>query len=275
MSQAAAITRRAKSNLALALRLLPAAHRTDAVVFYAFCRTLDDLADAPGMTVDQRSTALEAWKHGLTRGFPHPDGFQRQVLDMRDRRRIPTELLCSIIEGCEMDLQPRRYRTWDEVAGYIWNVACVVGLVSIRLFGCRDLAAAEPYAIALGRALQLVNILRDIREDYENGRRIYLPIEDLGRHGYSDADLAAGIRDDRFLALMNQQADRAEGFFREAAASLPASDRRALAPARAMADIYHILLAKMRRDGFNVFEKRYRLGRLHKLAILAKHLIAG
>ena len=274
VSQAAQITRRAKSNLALALRLLPAGRRADAVVFYAFCRTLDDLADAPGIPPAERAAALHAWRHGLCHGFARPDELQRQMLDVRDRHQLPNELLCAIIDGCLMDLEPRRYQTWDELADYIWKVACAVGLVSIRLFGCRDLPAAEQYATALGRALQLVNILRDIREDHDNGGRIYLPLEDLARHGYREADLAAGVHDRRFLALMDQQAARAEAFFREAAACLPASDRRALAPARAMAAIYQKLLENMRRDGFRVFEKRYQLGRLHKLAILARQLLA-
>ena len=274
MPDAAEITRRAKSNLALALRLLPAERRADAVVFYAFCRTLDDLADAPGIPLEQRAAMLETWKQGLIHGFAQPDELQRQLLGVRDHHHIPTELLIAIIEGCQMDLQIRRYQTWDELADYIWKVACAVGLVSIRLFGCRELTAAERYAVALGHALQLVNILRDIGEDFANGGRIYLPLEDLARHGYGEADIAAGVRDERFLALMHQQAERAEDFFREADRCLPAGDRRALAPALAMAGIYRCLLGKMRRDGFRVFEKRYRLGRLQKLAILAKHMIA-
>jgi len=274
VSEATQITRRAQSNLAFALRILPRERRADAVVFYAFCRTLDDLADAPGIPADQRAASLEAWKRGLEQGFENPAPLESELVELRDRREIPNHLLTAIVEGCMMDLEPQRFQAWEDLDAYIWKVACAVGLVSIRIFGCTD-PAAEPYAIALGRALQLTNILRDVGEDFANGGRIYLPLDDMARFGYSADDLAAGRRDRGFPALMAHQADRAEGFFREAAGLLPAADRRALAPARVMAGIYRHLLDTMRRDGFRVFGNRYRVSRPRKASILLKHLIAG
>ena len=274
MSAASDITRRSKSNLAFALRILPPDRREDMVVFYAFCRTMDDLADDPGSPAQRKTEALEAWKHGLVSGFGNPDDLQRQIVETRDRRGIPNELLLAIIDGCMMDIEPRRFQTWDDLSGYIWKVACAVGLVSVRLFGCTD-PAADRYAEALGRALQLTNILRDIHEDLGNGGRIYLPMEDLARFGLQEADFLERKRDGRFLKLMAFEADRADSYFREAASVLPDSDRRALAPARIMAEIYHLLLRRMRHDGFRVFDKRYRVSKLRKLAILSKHLIAG
>lgn len=274
MSEATQITRRARSNLAFALRVLPRDRHDDAVVFYAFCRTLDDLADEPGIPAADRRRMLEAWKQGLERGFEAPDSLHREVLALRERRRIPTELLTAIVDGCLMDLEPCRFATWDDLDAYIWKVACAVGLVSIRIFGCID-PASERYAIALGRALQLTNILRDVGEDFANGGRIYLPLDELARHGFGEETLAMGNRDAAFLSLMNSVADRADAHFREAAGLLPVADRRALAPARIMAEIYQTLLGTMRRDGFRVFETRYRVPRPRKLWILAKHLIAG
>ena len=274
MPDASEITRRAKSNLAFALRILPKDRRDDMVVFYAFCRTMDDLADDPGLPTERRRDALDAWETGLSHGFPEPDTLQKQVTELRDRRQIPNHLLAAIIDGCRMDLHPRRFASWDDLADYVWKVACAVGLVSIRLFGCTD-PGAERYAVALGRALQLTNILRDVAEDFENGGRIYLPLEDLARFGYTESDLAGCVRDERFLALMTFEAGRAEGFFREAALALPAADRRALMPARIMGEIYHLLLVRMRSDGFRVFENRYRISKPRKFVILAKHLIAG
>ena len=274
MPDASHITRRANSNLAFALHILPRQRRKDMVVFYAFCRTLDDLADAPRLPPDHRRAVLEAWRHGLVAGFDYPDTLQRQVLDLRERHGISTALLTAIIDGCLSDLQPQRFQTWDDLSEYVWQVACAVGLVSIRLFGCED-PGAERYAIALGRALQLTNILRDIREDHDNGGRIYRPLEDLSRCHYTENDLADHVHDERFLRLMAFEADRADGFFREAADTLPAADRRALAPARIMGEIYQQLLARMQRDGFRVFEKRYRIPQGRKLAILTKHLIFG
>lgn len=274
MSDATQITRLAKSNLAFALRILPRERRGDAVVFYAFCRTLDDLADAPGIPADERAASLREWKEGLANGFENPTELQRGVITLRERHSIPNDLLTAIIEGCQMDLEPRRFHTWEDLSGYIWKVACAVGLVSIRIFGCTD-PDAEGYAEALGRALQLTNILRDIREDHENGGRIYLPLEDLARFGCTEADLAGSVRNERFLSLMNFEAERADAYFHQAEALLPAADRRALAPARIMAGIYQQLLARMRHDGFRVFEKRYHVSAPRKLWILAKHGIAG
>lgn len=274
MPNASEITRRANSNLAFALRILPKERREDMVVFYAFCRTMDDLADDPSLPSAERSAFLNAWEHGLASGFENPTTLQKQVLGMRDRRGIPNDLLTAIIDGCRMDLHPQRFQTWDDLNGYVWKVACAVGLVSIRLFGCED-SGSERYAVALGRALQLTNILRDVGEDLGNGGRVYLPLEDLARFGYSERDLMERVHDDRFLQLMSFEADRAEGFFREAAETLPPSDRRALAPARIMGEVYHRLLVVMRRDGFRVFDRRYRVSRPRKFAILAKHLVAG
>jgi phytoene synthase len=274
VSEASEITRRAQSNLAFALRILPRERREDMEIFYAFCRTMDDYADDPAVPTGQRQERLETWKNGLMHGFETPSHLQQQVSEMRTRCGIPTELLTAVIDGCLMDLQPQRFTTWEDLSGYVWRVACAVGLVSIRLFGCKD-PASEIYAVALGRALQLTNILRDIREDLDNGGRIYLPLEDLARFGYSEKDLADRVCDERFLALMAYEADRAEGFFQEAAQHLPLADHRALTPARIMGGIYHHLLDQMRQDGFRVFQKRYSVSKARKLAILSKHLIAG
>ena len=274
MSDASEITRRAQSNLAFALHILSRDRREDMVVFYAFCRTLDDLADDPGVPPARRMEQLDAWHDGLVCGFAKPDTLQQQVIALRDRRGLSNDLLTAILDGCRMDLQPQRFATWEDLSGYVWKVACAVGLVSIRIFGCRH-PDSERYAVALGRALQLTNILRDIREDHDNGGRIYLPLADLARFHYTEQDLAERVRDDRFLALMAFEADRAEGFFREAAAALPMADRHALAPARIMQEIYQLLLTRMRRDGFRVFDRRYRISRVRKLAIFAKHLAAN
>ena len=273
MSAASEITRRARSNLAFALNILPKERRDDAVTFYAFCRTVDDLADDPELTLTQRRTALETWKSGLFHGFASPSGLQQEILALRDRHDLPTDLLTAIIDGCLMDLEPQRFPTWDDLCQYIWQVAGAVGLVSIRLFGCTDPASAH-YAVVLGQALQLTNILRDINEDLGNGARIYLPLADLARFDYAERDLLARTHDARFTALMTHLADRAEGLFHEAAAGLPAADRTALLPARIMATVYEAILRKMRSDGFRVFEKRYRISTARKLAILSKHLIA-
>jgi phytoene synthase len=269
VSDAAEITRRAKSNLAFALRILPRDRRDDMVVFYAFCRTMDDLADDPSAPLAQREQALLSWRDGLLNGFSNPTELQKQVIDLRERRAIPNELLTAIIDGCRMDLEPRRFATWADLDAYIWKVAGAVGLVSIRIFGCVD-ANSEKYAIALGRALQLTNILRDVGEDLANGGRIYLPLEDLARFGCTENDLAKKSTSAAFLALMDFEARRAEDFFAEAEALLPPRDRKALLPARIMGAIYHEVLLRMRRGGFDVFRVRYSLSHFRKFSILLR-----
>ena len=268
------ITRRAKSNLAFALRILPQPNRDDMVVFYAFCRLIDDLADDPGLPAETRRAALDAWARGLEHGFENPDEMQAAITGIRGRYRIPNELLLAIIDGCRADIDPRRFATWDDLDAYIWKVSCAVGLVSVRIFGCRS-DGAGPYAEALGRALQLTNIARDVGEDWKNGRRLYLPLELLEKHGISEGEFPVASSDPRFQRVMGALADRAEAAFHEADRLFPCSDRRPLAPARIMGAIYHSLLRRMRSDRFRVFEKRYRVPTPAKALILIRHSLAA
>lgn len=243
------------------------------VVFYAFCRTMDDIADDAGPSIEERRASLDFWEQGILTGFESPTVLQQQVLSLRDRLSIPNDLLVAIIDGCRMDLIPRRFETWEDLSAYTWKVASAVGLVSIRIFGCSD-SRSENYAVALGHALQLTNIIRDVDEDRRNERRIYLPLEDLRKFGVTEDEILAGKHSDRFIALMRHQAERAERFYQEASAALPPPDRRALVPALIMADTYHLLLEKMRADCFDVFSTRYTVPTFRKVLILVKHLIA-
>jgi phytoene synthase len=274
VSEAAEITRRAKSNLAFALSVLPKERRADAVTYYAFCRTLDDLADTPGVAVEERGKALAGWRDGLLHGFSKPDSLQREVVALREKHQIPTGWLAALADGCIDDLEPQRYRTWEELDGYIWKVAGSVGLVSSRLFGCLDPAVAV-YAETLGRALQLTNILRDVAEDWANGRRMYLPMEELARSGITEQHFDMKPDGGGFSDMMGRIADRAEECYREAERCMPQGDRKALLPARIMAEIYQDLLGRMRADGFRVFHCRYRVPALRKLWILTKNRISG
>ena len=273
MATASEITRKAKSNLAFALGILPKERRDDMVVFYAFCRVIDDIADDAEIPLAERRAALAEWQQGLEQGFERPNEFQQEVVELRDRRQLPTDLLVAIIDGCRMDLTPQRFGTWEDLSQYTWRVACAVGLISIRIFGCKD-PLSEKYAVALGHALQLTNILRDVGEDLANGERIYLPLADLARFQYSERDLIGRVYDGRFLALMQFEAERAEAYYREAAEALTDLDRSALVPAQIMGEIYHAVLAKMRADGYKVFHKRYRISGARKLAILSKRLLS-
>lgn len=274
MSAASEITRKAESNLAFALKILPKDRRDDMVVFYAFCRTVDDIADEPEVPVSRRAEGLKSWEDGIRHGFPVENELGYELLKMTERRGIPHQWLLEIIDGCRMDLEPQKFGSWEALSKYNWKVAGLVGLVSTRIFGCVH-ESSDRYAEMLGNALQLTNILRDIGEDLTNGGRIYLPENDMIRFQYSKRDLIGRVYDGRFIAMMRYHAERAEYLFREAEALVHPLDRKALLPARAMAEIYQCLLKKMKQDGFRVFEKRYALSKPRKLLILVKFLIAG
>jgi phytoene synthase len=266
---AQAITRASKSNLALAFAALPRDRRDDITVFYAWCRLIDDIADDPGPTVEQRLAALEVWKRALAGPVEGESSLAGPVRALMLKYRLGPEHFLEIIAGVEMDLAAVRYATWDDLRLYCYRVASAVGLVSIEIFGYRD-AGCKTYAVELGLALQVTNILRDVGEDFANGGRIYLPQEDLARFGYTVDDLAAARHDDRFLALMRFEAERARGFYRAAEAALPAGDRRNMVAAEIMRAVYGRLLVRMETDGFHVFGQRYSLSRWHKLFLILK-----
>ncbi len=271
--QAAETTREvasgAKSNLAFALACLPKERRRDMVSFYAFCRTVDDIADDLGVPDERRRAQLTAWREGLEAGFENPGPIESETERLREKYAIPTELFVEVVRGMEMDIGGAvRYQSFADLQRYCYRVACAVGLVSLKIFGATH-PDSERYGVALGYALQLTNILRDVGEDAGEGR-VYLPLEELQRFGISERDLLEGRGGDReaFVRLMEFQAQRGERFFAEAEAAMPASDRKALRAARKMGKIYRAILAKMRADGFRVYDKRYRIGKLRMLGIL-------
>ncbi len=266
------ITRASKSNLAMALIALPRDRRRDMNIFYAFCRVIDDIADDPGRSTDERRTALDQWKESLTGEIPAEPALAPVIRALIAKYRLEPTLLREIIDGCEMDLAGARYATWEDLRVYCYRVASCVGLVSIEIFGCKN-PECRNYAIDLGLALQITNILRDVGEDFRNDGRVYLPQEDLARFGYTMEDLAAGRRNEAFLSLMRFEADRARAYYASAVKSLPPGEHRALVAAELMRAIYGRILTRMEGDGFRVFEKRYRVSTPGKLALIAGVLL--
>ena len=258
------ITRASKSNLALTFVALPRARRADIAVFYGFCRFVDDLADEPGLATDERLAGLERWRASLRTEQPGEPVLAGQVRALIAKYALPIEHFLEIIAGCEMDVRGTFYETWEELRLYCHRVASVVGLVSIEIFGYTD-PGCKTYATELGLALQLTNIIRDVREDYANGGRIYLPRAEMDEFGYDVGELALATRNDAFLSLMEFQAARAHVFYNAARAALPPADRRAMVAAEMMRAIYETLLRKMERDGFRIFTRRYRLSRWEKV----------
>jgi phytoene synthase len=268
---AANITRQSKSNLALAFISLGRERRRDMMVFYAFCRVIDDIADETEASAEEKRRRLEQWRGWLRRARPDEPSFAADVRALLAKYSIPAERLEEIIAGVEMDLEQARYATFEELRVYCYRVASVVGLVSIEIFGYRNPACKE-YAVQLGLALQTTNIIRDVNKDLQTGR-IYLPQEDLAAFGYSEADLQDRKYDERFIRLMQFEAARARQFFTQAAAALPREDRRSMIAAEIMGSVYGALLRAMELDNFNVFAKDYRLNKLQKAGRIMAQLL--
>jgi len=269
--KAANITRQSKSNLALAFISLGRERKRDINIFYAFCRVVDDIADSSKLNVAEKRQRLAAWREMLRSAIPGEPALAHEVRCLIDKYSLSIEMLEEIISGVEMDLSISRYATFEELRVYCYRVASVVGLVSIEIFGYRNPACKE-YALQLGLALQMTNIIRDVGKDLRNGR-IYLPQEDLARYEYSEAELRDRQYNEHFVRLMKFEAQRARQFFSSAAASLPPEDRRSMVAARIMGSVYRGLLRRMELDKFHVFEKEYRLSKLEKASRIAAQLL--
>jgi len=263
------ITKASKSNLALAFIALPRRERERITLFYSFCRVVDDLADEPGLDAALRREGLETWRRAVRGPVAGESPLAAPVRDLIGELRLPEEHFIEIIRGCEMDLEGTEYERWEDLRLYCHRVASVVGLVSVRIFGC-PATVADDYACRLGLALQLTNILRDVGHDFANGGRVYLPREELRRFGCDPAHFASGGETEAFRGLMEFQAARALELFQSAVAARPRSCRRALVAAEIMRLVYSRLLEKMRRDGFRVLTHRYRLSRWEKMGCVAR-----
>lgn len=272
MSSAQEITRKAKSNLAFALSCLPKERKRDMIVFYAFCRVIDDLADDLDASLEKRAAGLARWRDGIDNGFENADELERDVIRVIKRYSIPKQPFLDLIDGCCSDLEAQSFNTWEDLKKYTYRVASCVGVISIRIFGCTH-PDSEKYAITLGHALQLTNILRDVEEDLRKDGRIYLPMDDFRRFEYTEDDLRNHAYNKRFVAMMTSHADRAEALYQEAIGYLQAEDAKALKAAEAMRKIYHTLLIKMRSDHFQVFNQRYSLSKAKKTSILLSTLL--
>jgi phytoene synthase len=268
---AAKITRQSKSNLALAFISLGRERKRDITIFYAFCRVIDDIADSSELDVAEKRARLTAWRKMLRTSSPAEPPLAPEVRSLISKYSLSPSMLEEIIAGVEMDLSISRYATFEELRVYCYRVASAVGLVSIEIFGYRN-PGCKDYALELGLALQMTNIIRDVGKDLRSGR-IYLPQEDLARFDYSETELQDRQYNERFIRLMEFEAARAREFFSRAAAALPPEDRRAMVPAEIMSAIYRGLLRRMEADKFRVFEKEYRLSRLAKASRIATQLL--
>ena len=254
MQESRTITRKSASNLALAFVLLPKAKRDGMSALYAFCREVDDVADDESLPVPQRREQLAAWRADVRRacGTETPQfPVNRELQPVIHQYHLAFDHFDALLQGVEMDLDIKRYENYEQLELYCYRVASVVGLLSIEVFGYQDPACRE-YAVCLGKALQLTNILRDVRSDAQRGR-IYLPLSELARFKVSPEEILRLEYSPRFFELANSVAQRARHFYRLARETLPAADRRSMVAAELMGSVYWRLLRKLERQRFNVF----------------------
>ena len=269
----AQVTRRSRSSFYYAFILLPPERRRALHAVYAFCRFIDDIADDEA--IREPALLLKRWREELDRVYSGAPtrALSRALADSARRFKIPRELFEEIINGVEMDLSRKRYQTWEELRPYCYRVASALGLICIEIFGYSN-PSAKLYAENLGLALQLTNILRDVREDAERGR-IYLPLEDLARFNVSENEILGGVYSPNFVRLMDFEARRARELYALAQSELAPEDRATLLTAEAMRLIYAALLERIINSNYRVLDRRHRLSAPHKLYLVGRAWAEG
>ena len=263
-------TRSRAKNFYYAFAALPPAKRRAIYAAYAFAGQVDDAADG--------DASLEAKTHELVEYRRRLDGCyhgQRQeplfvaLGNAAERFALPREHFEELVNGVEMDLTTYRYRTFEELRPYCYRVASVVGLICIQVFGHRPHPRARDFATDMGIALQLTNIMRDVKEDAERGR-IYLPLDELERFGYSEAELLRGDYNEAFRLLMAFQAERARGYFASGRRLLPLLSLRSRLCINVLQGVYFEILRRIEERRYDVFSERVSFSDREKLTLIGK-----
>jgi phytoene synthase len=272
MQESVNITRKSASNLALAFVLLPKEKREAMAGLYAFCREVDDVADNEDAPVEERRANLQKWRLDIRKACEGetPEKVVNQELQPWIKKYgLSFTYFDELIKGVEMDLDIKRYSTQKDLELYCYRVASVVGLLSIPIFEYKN-QKCHDYAIYLGKALQLTNILRDVRTDAEKGR-IYLPLNVMSAHGVSEADILAYKFSANYKKVAVEMASMASEFYRLAHNTLPPEDRKSMVAAELMGSVYWGLLKKLERQEFNVFgEQTTRLTKTQKIFLILR-----
>jgi phytoene synthase len=267
MDQTKEIAKKSKSSFYYAFNLLPAEKRDAMNTVYAFCRETDDIVDEGNEPVELKYEKLHKWHLELEKAltcrseYPHLNKLGTII----KKFNIPYEPFFELIKGMEMDLQTQRYLSFEDLKLYCYRVASTVGLMCIEIFGYKHVSTKE-FAVNLGIALQLTNILRDIKKDSQIGR-IYLPKEDLEKFNYNEQDIINNVYNQNFVDLMKFEVARAKQYFVNANESLCKDDKGNMFAARAMQHIYSKLLDKIIDADYNVYEKNIRVNKFEKIAI--------
>ncbi len=266
-----ALTKRSGSNFYYSFLFLPRRRREAMYTVYAFCREVDGAVDDPPPGSNPHEQ-IRRWRAELEAAY-HGQPTSPVTISLAAHARalgLPQEYFDDLLRGVEMDLTTSRYATFEDLSLYCYRVAAVVGLICLKVFGTES-PLARDYAVNLGMAFQLTNILRDLGSDAERGR-IYLPQEDLVRFGYPEEALLKRTYSPRFVELMQFQCARARRFYAQAqaiAAQLPVADRRALVAAEIMRGVYARILRRIEESGYRVFGTRIGLAPSRRLAIAA------
>jgi 15-cis-phytoene synthase len=285
------ITRTAAKNFYYAFLVLPRRKRQALCAVYAFMRRCDDLADDPALSFAERRQKLETWLDALHRaqqGQPTDDPILLALTDAQRRYHIPAGLLDELAHGTAMDVVDPpatdasareaapsgatalavQYKTFEDLRGYCYRVASVVGLVCIHIFGYKN-PEAEPLAETCGLAFQMTNIIRDVKEDAAQGR-VYLPEEDLAKFGLSAADILSTPDPARLRPLLALEADRAREFYRSGDDLIPFVSEDSQPALWVLITIYRRLLEKIAEKQYDVFTAKVSLSTSEKLRILGK-----
>ena len=255
-----------RSNFYYSFLLLPKPKREAINIVYAWCRYADDIVDEEA-SVNRKYMLLRQWSREFESAIAGTSRYPllNRLSQIIQRFHIPLHHFHDLLKGMEMDLVTTRYASFNALREYCYYAASTVGLICTEIFGYKHEGAKE-YAVNLGIALQLVNILRDVQSDAERGR-IYLPQEDLERFGYSEEDIHRRVYDQRFIDLMEFECDRARDYFDTAIKHLSEEDKPLFIAALIMQAIYFHILMEIKRRRYNVYGKRIRLTAFRKIVI--------
>ncbi|MBI5631446.1 MAG: squalene/phytoene synthase family protein [Elusimicrobia bacterium] len=273
MSPAMAPPAEKGSNFAVGFWVLPKAKREALRAVYRYCRLIDDVVDSGSLRSDEALRLLGFWREEIERlyaGTP-THSVSLELAAHVERFRLPKEPFLEMIRGCEMDVEPAPYGTFEELKSYMRGVACSVGALAVEIFGYRHSSREDMsrFALDFGYAFQLTNIIRDVGSDLELGR-VYIPEEDMREVGYSRERLLGRAHDAAFERLMALECRRARDFYRSARGRVDFRDRPGLLAAEMMAHVYEGVLEEIERGGFRVLFQKASLPPWRKLGLAFK-----
>lgn len=266
------------SNFKYSFSLLPREERSAINSVYAFFSYIDNIVDEDSdndlSVKEKKLNRLAFWEKEIIKIYDKSENskFLKPFVNAIERFVIPKQYFLTLIDGCRTDLVKNRFNDFEELKLYCYQVASTVGLTCIEIFGYKH-EQTKSYAINLGYALQLTNILRDIKADKDRGY-IYLPQEDLKKFNYSEEDLMNEVYNDNFIDLMRFQVQRARDYYHKARTSLRPDERSRMIAAGIMDDIYFRILEKIELNDFNIWDEKIRVSNVHKVMMALKHWLS-